>query len=182
VPCRSFEALRPGRGADPRYPLGPPLMLSPVALPRTSSVDGISGTPSSWQTPRDERNHSRRRPAGEALYPRFRRPPGRCCPPSRRLFHRLSTVVERTQRARSRPPRIHRACGRHKSVPRNRRQRNGLLDVISDRSSGRPPLGTSRSYRAPPGGGSGFLHRIGRPESRLSTRFGSSPHLPTIVG
>jgi len=25
VPYRSFEALRPGRGADPRYPLGPPL-------------------------------------------------------------------------------------------------------------------------------------------------------------
>jgi len=25
VPYRSFEALRPGRGADPRFPLGPPL-------------------------------------------------------------------------------------------------------------------------------------------------------------
>jgi len=25
VPDRSFKALRPGRGADPRYPLGPPL-------------------------------------------------------------------------------------------------------------------------------------------------------------
>jgi len=25
VPYRSFEVLRPGRGADPRYPLGPPL-------------------------------------------------------------------------------------------------------------------------------------------------------------
>jgi len=25
VPYRSFKALRPGRGADPRYPLGPPL-------------------------------------------------------------------------------------------------------------------------------------------------------------
>src|SRR5438067_1016265 len=42
VPCRSFEALQPGRGADPRYPLGPPLMLSPVALPGTGALDGIS--------------------------------------------------------------------------------------------------------------------------------------------
>src|SRR5438046_6659002 len=42
VPYRSFEALRPGRGADPRYPLGPPLMLSPVALPGTGALDGIS--------------------------------------------------------------------------------------------------------------------------------------------
>jgi len=25
VPYRCFEAQRPGRGADPRYPLGPPL-------------------------------------------------------------------------------------------------------------------------------------------------------------
>jgi len=25
VPDRSFKVLRPGRGADPRYPLGPPL-------------------------------------------------------------------------------------------------------------------------------------------------------------
>src|SRR2546423_501664 len=42
VPCRSFKALRPGRGADPRYPLGPPLMLSPVALPGNDFLDGIS--------------------------------------------------------------------------------------------------------------------------------------------
>src|SRR5438128_2776579 len=42
VPYRSFEVLRPGRGADPRYPLGPPLMLSPVALPGTGALDGIS--------------------------------------------------------------------------------------------------------------------------------------------
>src|SRR5207244_2517687 len=42
VPCRCFEAQRPGRGADPRYPLGPPLMLSPVALPGTGALDGIS--------------------------------------------------------------------------------------------------------------------------------------------
>src|SRR5206468_12607135 len=42
VPYRSFKVLRPGRGADPRYPLGPPLMLSPVALPGTGAVDGIS--------------------------------------------------------------------------------------------------------------------------------------------
>src|SRR5205085_2330161 len=42
VPCRSFKALRPGRGADPRYPLGPPLMLSPVALPGNDALDGIS--------------------------------------------------------------------------------------------------------------------------------------------
>src|SRR5437868_9723801 len=42
VPDRSFKVLRPGRGADPRYPLGPPLMLSPVALPGTGALDGIS--------------------------------------------------------------------------------------------------------------------------------------------
>ena len=42
VPDRSFKALRPGRGADPRYPLGPPLMLSPVALPGNNALDGIS--------------------------------------------------------------------------------------------------------------------------------------------
>src|ERR671922_640068 len=33
VPCHCIDAQWPGRGADPRYPLGPPLMLSPVALP-----------------------------------------------------------------------------------------------------------------------------------------------------
>src|ERR671935_277860 len=33
VPCHCIDAQQPGRGADPRYPLGPPLMLSPVALP-----------------------------------------------------------------------------------------------------------------------------------------------------
>src|SRR5438093_2596712 len=42
VPYRSFKVLRPGRGADPRYPLGPPLMLSPVALPGNVDLDGIS--------------------------------------------------------------------------------------------------------------------------------------------
>src|SRR6266513_5602127 len=42
VPYRSFKALRSGRGADPRFPLGPPLMLSPVALPGTGALDGIS--------------------------------------------------------------------------------------------------------------------------------------------
>src|SRR5437762_13075980 len=42
VPCRSFKAPRPGRRADPRYPLGPPLMLSPVALPGNELLDGIS--------------------------------------------------------------------------------------------------------------------------------------------
>src|SRR2546428_7643784 len=43
VPYRCFEAQRPGRGSDPRYPLGPPLMLSPVALPGIVTLDGISG-------------------------------------------------------------------------------------------------------------------------------------------
>src|SRR5439155_13101391 len=33
VPCHCIDGQWPGRGADPRYPLGPPLMLSPVALP-----------------------------------------------------------------------------------------------------------------------------------------------------
>src|SRR2546430_10247798 len=42
VPYRSFKALRSGRGADPRFPLGPPLMLSPVALPGNVDLDGIS--------------------------------------------------------------------------------------------------------------------------------------------
>src|SRR5438034_11028659 len=43
VPCRCIDAQQPGRGADPRYPLGPPLMLSPVALPGTAALDGIVG-------------------------------------------------------------------------------------------------------------------------------------------
>src|SRR5216683_3355357 len=42
VPCHCIDAQQPGRGADPRYPLGPPLMLSPVALPGTGALDGIS--------------------------------------------------------------------------------------------------------------------------------------------
>jgi hypothetical protein len=42
VPCHCIDAQQPGRGADPRYPLGPPLMLSPVALQGTGVVDGIS--------------------------------------------------------------------------------------------------------------------------------------------
>src|SRR5439155_85355 len=42
-PGAGVPALAPiGRGADPRYPLGPPLMLSPVALPGTGALDGIS--------------------------------------------------------------------------------------------------------------------------------------------
>src|SRR5262249_46379604 len=57
VPCRCFEAQRPGRGADPRYPLGPPLMLSPVALPGTGPLME-SPVPSLWQTPRDEGDHT----------------------------------------------------------------------------------------------------------------------------
>src|SRR5207244_10685895 len=43
VPYRCIDAQRPGRGADPRFPLGPPLMLSPVALPGTVALDGILG-------------------------------------------------------------------------------------------------------------------------------------------
>ena len=43
VPDRCIDAQRPGRGADPRFPLGPPLMLSPVALPGTVALDGILG-------------------------------------------------------------------------------------------------------------------------------------------
>src|SRR3954467_14176638 len=43
VPCHCIDVQQPGRGADPRYPLGPPLMLSPVALPGTVTLDGIFG-------------------------------------------------------------------------------------------------------------------------------------------
>src|SRR3989441_5557218 len=63
VPCHCIDAQQPGGGADPRYPLGPPLMLSPVALPGTAALDGISGpVPLADPSGRDE---TYGRPAGE---------------------------------------------------------------------------------------------------------------------
>ncbi len=55
VPDRCIDVQQPGRGADPRFPLGPPLMLSPVALPGTVALDGILGpVPSIVPSGRDE--------------------------------------------------------------------------------------------------------------------------------
>ena len=64
VPCHCDVAQQPGRGADPRFPLGPPLMLSPVALPGTVALDGISGPiPSIVPSGREETYGPPRRPA-----------------------------------------------------------------------------------------------------------------------
>src|SRR5689334_24509525 len=64
VPDRCIDAQQPGRGADPRFPLGPPLMLSPVALPGTVALDGILGpVPSIVPSGREETYGGPRGPA-----------------------------------------------------------------------------------------------------------------------
>src|SRR5205807_3627173 len=90
VPDRCIDAQRPGRGADPRFPLGPPLMLSPVALPGTVALDGILGpVPLTDPSGRDE-------PYGRATWPSIGLSTDRwSCRP------RIATTF---------PPRIHDVC------------------------------------------------------------------------
>lgn len=72
VPDRCIDGQRPGRGADPRFPLGPPLMLSPVALPGTAALDGILG-PVPLADPSGRGEHTARLRGAQSSYPRLAR-------------------------------------------------------------------------------------------------------------
>src|SRR5438093_2638077 len=88
VPCHCIDGQWPGRGADPRYPLGPPLMLSPVALPEPMPLmESRASVPLIVPSGQEETYGPPRRPAiglstdGPGARPRMRR-----------VFHAPSTT------------------------------------------------------------------------------------------
>jgi len=178
VPRRCFEAQRLGQGADPRSPLGPPLMLSPVALPGPVTVDGISG-PVPFSRPLGSRRTIRRgRIARQRPYPQVRR--------------RVTVHVHSLAELSTRSPHVAIAtCVGHNEAPRRCHQRSAGPAMSSQRASpGDRPSRRERTLAPPlgrleavyPRTSGPFIHRIGEVihQPRAPAHGERAPWLPLV--